>query len=129
MMSFYKSYDLSLDHFLKKNESIINIFGELLGTVYERNILGPKETLSLIKELIDQKDTKKLKKIMRGVVGQCIIEIKTKIYTELWSSCSSSGFIFGINGNLKKLTPFNFSFKNSTVYCSNNQILLNKFIC
>ena len=67
--------------FLKKNESIINIFGELLGTVYERNILGPKETLSLIKELIDQKDTKKLKKIMRGVVGQCIIEIKTKIYT------------------------------------------------
>ena len=121
MMSFFKSYDLSLDCFSEKDETIINIFGELLGAVYERKVLGPKETLSLIKELANETNKKKLKKIIRSLVGQCVIEIKTKKCTELWASCSSSGFIFGIDGNVKRLTPLTFQLNHGVLYCSNNE--------
>ena len=121
MINFYRNYDLSFEEYSEVNEPVIKIFGELLGAVYERNVIDAEKLVRMIEELVKQGNAKELKKIIRGVVGQCFIEIKTKKCTELWASCSSAGFVFGMDGDIKRLTPVTFSHNGCVLYCSNNE--------
>ena len=121
MINFFRNYELNFEKYSEVNEPVIKILGELLGAVYERNVLDAEELINMIEELVKQGNTKKLKKLIRGVVGQCFIEIKTKKYTELWASCSSSGFVFGMNGDIKRLTPVTFHHNGCVLYCSNHE--------
>jgi hypothetical protein len=121
MINFFRNYELNFEKYSEANEPAIKILGELLGAVYERNVLDAEELINMIEELVKQGNTKKLKKLIRGVVGQCLIEIKTKKYTELWASCSSSGFVFGMNGDIKRLTPVTFHHNGCVLYCSNHE--------
>ena len=74
MISFSRDYNLSFEEYLEVNEPSIKIFGELLGIVYERYVLDPKESVNMIEKLIKEGNKKKLKKIIRGVVGQCFLK-------------------------------------------------------
>ena len=121
MISFFKTYDLPFNDNFDSDQTIINIFGELMGVVFERKVFGYNESLKLIEDAVKKKNQKILKKIIRGVVGQCFIEIKTKKSLELWASCSSSGFIFGVDGHLKKIAPLKYSINRCILYCSNNE--------
>jgi hypothetical protein len=121
MISFSRDYNLSVEEYLEVNEPSIKIFGELLGVVYERNVLDPKESVNMIEKVVKEGNKKKLKKIFRGVVGQCVFEIKTQKCIELWASCSSSGFVFGMNGDIKRPTPVTFHHNGCVLYCSNDE--------
>lgn len=121
MISFFKTYDLPFTHNLNSDQPIIKIFGELMGVVFERKVYSFNDTLKLIEDAINKENKKILRQIIRGVVGQCFIEIKKKKCTELWASCSSSGFVFGVDGHLKKTAPLKYNISRCTLYCSNNE--------
>ena len=45
MINFSRKFELYFEKYSEANEPAIKILGELLGAVYERNVLGiPKET-------------------------------------------------------------------------------------
>ena len=62
MISFFKTYDLPFNDNFDSDQTIINIFGELMGVVFERKVFGYNDSLKLIEDAVKKKKSKNIKK-------------------------------------------------------------------
>lgn len=81
---------------LYKNDSIrVEALGLFCGLFYEGKECSPEEAGDLISFTLETNDHNELRRLIRHVVGPCHILIANEKSVELWSSPSSSRFLYG----------------------------------